>query len=88
MTRYPLIVALMIVPTMSMAQSVDFDVCGARGLQGLIGQSSDLIGYIGRNVSVRTVGVGGPLRLEPVLIPRRITFEIDEDSLIRRIYCG
>lgn len=86
MTRFPFMMALIITPAMSMAQSDDADTCGAQGLQGLVGQSAEIAQMLVLEQPKRVIfpdtAVTRDYRLE------RINFDIDDAGQIVRVSCG
>ena len=62
------------------------DTCGAKGLQGLIGQPSEVLDSMRFSQPVRVVRPGMAVTVD--FRADRLTVEIDDANLIRRLSCG
>lgn len=90
MTRPALIALLMMLPVVAMAQTADNagvnDTCGARGLQGLVGQSGEIAVMLALDHPKRVIAPGSAVTRDYRL--NRINFDLDEAGHITRIWCG
>jgi hypothetical protein len=62
------------------------DTCGASGLQSLLGEHPEAVTSILLQNPYRIIRPGEAVTMD--FNPERINFEVDEQDLIARIYCG
>ncbi|MBY4894130.1 hypothetical protein KUL25_15340 [Rhodobacteraceae bacterium N5(2021)] len=86
MTRFPLIVALMMAPVMTMAQTAGSDLCGAAGLQGLVGQRAEIAEMLELDHPKRVIRPGTIVTRDYRV--ERINFDVNDTDRITRVYCG
>lgn len=86
MSRILLTALLMLLPTMTMAQTADPDHCGATGFQGLVGQSGEIAVMLVLDQPKRVITPGSIVTRDYRL--DRINFDVNDENQITRVYCG
>lgn len=62
------------------------DMCGAEGLQGLVGQRGVIADLLELDQMTRVLRPGDAMTMD--LLPDRLNIIINEDDRIERVYCG
>lgn len=86
MTRLAFFATLMLFPAVAMAQRAEPDHCGASGFQGLVGQSAAIAEMLVLDQPKRVIPPGTAVTRD--YRNNRINFDVDDNDLIARVYCG
>lgn len=62
------------------------DLCGASGLQDLVGEPKAVLQTMRFSQPLRVIGFGMPITMD--YNPTRLNIDIGEDGLISRVWCG
>lgn len=62
------------------------DACGAEPLKNLLGQDMSTLAAMTFPDTTRFIGPGDAVTMD--FSPRRLNFDLDEDGVILRIWCG
>ncbi len=87
MTRL-LLIPLIVLAACSSAETVDpaADACGAEALANLVGQDMSALSAMTFPDTTRFIGPNDAITMD--FSPTRLNFDLDEDGVILRVWCG